>query len=205
MESDLSYFSESQADEFVSACHRAARYGLLRYSSGNMSSRLADGYAAVTASKAWLGEITAEQIAVCRIDDGVSINDARPTVESEFHFGVLRGRADMNVVLHFQSAYATAISCGREIDCKFNVIPEIPYYIGEIGVVEYLPPGSRELADAVIAAMAEHDLIILQNHGQVVVGKDYNDAIQKAGFFELACEVICRQSDPAYVSRPEVP
>jgi ribulose-5-phosphate 4-epimerase/fuculose-1-phosphate aldolase len=33
-------------------------------------------------------------------------------------------------------------------------------------------------------------LAILKNHGLVSVGKDFNDAIQKAVFFEMACRII---------------
>ena len=38
--------------------------------------------------------------------------------------------------------------------------------------------------------MKEHDLVILKNHGQVTVGNNFDEVIQKATFFELACEVI---------------
>ena len=186
-------------DEFIRACRRVGEYGLLRYSSGNMSCRLDDEVVAVTARRAWLGEITAEGVAICRLADGRSVNGVELTAESGFHLGILRSRADVDVVLHFQSPYATAIACGREIDYNFNVIPELPIYIGEPAVVKYSPPGSKELADETIAAMQDHDLAILQNHGQVVVGKGFNDTIQKAGFFELACQILTLQKNPNFI------
>ncbi|HEX41086.1 MAG TPA: class II aldolase/adducin family protein [Phycisphaerales bacterium] len=184
---------------FVAACHRAGRFGLLGYSSGNMSCRLGNGYVALSASGAWLGEIRSEQVAVCTLADARSVNGVKPTVETGIHLGILRGREDVNVVLHFQSPYATVLACGVQLPERFDVIPEVPYYIGPVGVVEYLRPGSRELADAVVAAAHEHDLVILRNHGQVVLGKDYNDAIAKAGFFELACRVLVLRERPAYI------
>lgn len=45
--------------------------------------------------------------------------------------------------------------------------------------------------------MKTHNLIVLQNHGQVVVGKSFDDVIQKALFFELACGIIIRSKDQA--------
>ena len=36
---------------------------------------------------------------------------------------------------------------------NFFVVPEIPFYIGPIGIVPYIMPGTRELADAVTSAM----------------------------------------------------
>jgi ribulose-5-phosphate 4-epimerase/fuculose-1-phosphate aldolase len=164
-----------------------------------MSCRLGEELVAVTARRAWLGRITDAEIAICRLADGCSVNDVELTAESGFHLGILRSRADVNVVLHFQSPYATAIACGSEIEYNFNVIPELPIYVGEPAVVKYSPPGTKELAEETIAALEEHDLAILQNHGQVVVGKDFDDTIQKAGFFELACQILLLQDNPNFI------
>ena len=38
--------------------------------------------------------------------------------------------------------------------------------------------------------MTLRNLALLRNHGQVVVGKSLDDAIQRAVFFELACTVL---------------
>jgi ribulose-5-phosphate 4-epimerase/fuculose-1-phosphate aldolase len=43
--------------------------------------------------------------------------------------------------------------------------------------------------------MKDHDLAMMANHGQIVVGKSFDDVIQKAVFFELACEIILRGGD----------
>ncbi|HRU06828.1 MAG TPA: class II aldolase/adducin family protein, partial [Candidatus Brocadiia bacterium] len=110
--------------------------------------------------------------------------------EAGFHRGVLLARSEMNVVFHFQSRFATAFACAAKPVVDFNVIPEIPYYIGEIGWVDYLAPGSPELADEVIRVMRGCDLAFMRNHGLVTVGKDFDDALQKAAFFELACEIL---------------
>lgn len=191
---------EETISEFVAACRKVCDLGLLRYSSGNMSCRLGDELVAITSRGAWLGEMTVDDVAVCRLGDGESVNGKVPTVENGFHLGTLRTRGDANVVLHHQSPFATAIACGAAKEYNFNVIPEIPIYIGEVGFVDYFGPGSKELADSVVSAMTAHDFVICRNHGQVVAGKDFRDVIQKAGFFELACEILLRQGKPSFVS-----
>ena len=55
-----------------------------------------------------------------------------------------------------------------------------------------MKPGSDELAQTVVAALQEHDLVILQNHGQVTVGKDYREVLQRAIFFEFAAALHFR-------------
>lgn len=190
---------------FVKACHRAAYYGLLRCSSGNMSSRLDDELAMLSASKTWLADLTSEQVAICRIADGTCVNGQTASIESVFHLGILQSRADVNVVLHFQSPYATAIACSSELEkYNFSAIVEVPYYIGEPGIVDYCLPGSTELATAVIDSAKDHDMIILRNHGLVTMGTDYNDAIQKASFFELACQIILCQDNIKFLSPAEI-
>jgi len=181
---------QSRLEEFAAACRRAASFGLMQCSSGNMSCRLDEKVMLVKASRAWMCQVTAADVAICRIADGRPLNDRTPSVEIGFHSGVLRERAGVNVVLHFQTPAATTLACGDPAAVNYNVIPEIPYYIGPIGIVPYLPPGSPQLAAAVTAVMKNHDLAMMSSHGQVTVGRSFDDAIQKAVFFELACQII---------------
>lgn len=182
--------TRQQIERFVATCHEAAARGLLRCSSGNLSWRMDDGLMLVTRTRSWLGRLAAEDVAVCSIEDGTTLNGVVPTVEVRFHAGILRARPEVNVVLHYQSPHATALACRRRTRANFNVIPEIPFYIGPVGHVPYLPPGSEELADAVIAVMSTHDLALLANHGQVTAARDFDHAVQNAEFFELACQII---------------
>lgn len=104
-------------------------------------------------------------------------NGVRPSMESVFHLGVLRERPEVNVVLHFQSEYATVVACMKNKPSNFNVTLEVPYHVGEVAVVPYYRPGSLELANAVIEAMKDHDAVLLSNHGQVVCGRDFDEVL----------------------------
>jgi len=139
--------------------------------------------------------LRADDVVVCRIDDGCVLNDRKPTVEIMFHAGILRARPDVNVVMHFQTPHATTLACRDSGEVNFFVIPEIPFYIGPIARVPYHRPGSQALAEAVTGAMGDHDMVIMGNHGQVTVARDFDHAIQNAEFFELACQVIVRGGD----------
>jgi ribulose-5-phosphate 4-epimerase/fuculose-1-phosphate aldolase len=182
--------TSKQIERFAAAAREAAARGLLRCSSGNLSWRADDGLMLVTRTRSWLGRLAAEDVAVCAIEDAAPLNGVAPTVEVRFHAGILRARPDVNVVLHYQSPHATALACQRRRSVDFNVIPEVPFYIGRVGRVPYLAPGSEELADAVVAVMATHDLALMANHGQVTVARDFDHAVQNAEFFELACQII---------------
>ena len=178
-------------DEFAAGCHQVAAHRLVRCSSGNMSWRIGADRMLIKSSRSWLGEMTRDTIAVCRISDGKPLTAITPSVEIGFHAGILRRRHEVNVVLHFQTPYATALACSRCKAINYDVIPEIPFYLGPIAEIPYLPPGSQALAKAVTKAMQTHDLVQLRNHGQVTVGRHFRQAIQNAAFFELACEILC--------------
>jgi ribulose-5-phosphate 4-epimerase/fuculose-1-phosphate aldolase len=177
--------------EFTDAAHKAASLGLLSCSSGNLSARLDQDRFLASASGSWLAELTADQIALCRLSDGASLNNLTPTVEIRFHQAILKMRPDVNVVLHFQSPYATAVAADKDpLRYNFNVIIEVPVYIKTPACIEFHPPGSPELAACVAEKMRDREMLIMKNHGLVTVGTGYRDAIQKATFFELACRIL---------------
>jgi ribulose-5-phosphate 4-epimerase/fuculose-1-phosphate aldolase len=187
--------SQDVVARFVEACREVGRRGLVRCSSGNLSQRIDGGRMLVTATRSWLGRLTADDVSLCRIEDGACLDGRRPTVEVNLHAGILRARPEMNVALHFQSPCATTLACRDSRHVNFFVIPEIPFYIGPIGHVPYLPPGSLELADATVEALRNRNLALMANHGQVTVARDLDHAIQNAEFFELACQIIIEGGD----------
>jgi ribulose-5-phosphate 4-epimerase/fuculose-1-phosphate aldolase len=180
---------------FVTQCRRIGEHDLLKCSSGNVSQRIDDEHVLATTTRCWIGRLTEDDVAVCRLEDGSVINDKKTTVEFGFHLGILQARDDIDVVLHFQTPAATALACRAAPAPSYAVIPEIPYYIGRIGWVPYIMPGTPELAAAVVEQMRNRDLTQLQNHGQVTVGNGFDHAIQNAEFFELACYTILHNGD----------
>ncbi|GHT80568.1 aldolase [Bacteroidia bacterium] len=196
--------TKEQMQAFLDVAHRAGNKGLMLCSSGNLSWRIGDDLVLISGTGSWVPIIKEKNISVCRISDGQSVEGPQPSIESTFHLGVLRSRKDVNVVLHFQSPFATTIACLKDKPANFNVTAEIPLHVGrEIPVVPYYRPGSPELAKAVTEAMQNHNSILLAKHGQVVCGKDFNDAYQKAVFFEMACEIIVRAGKGNYTTLTE--
>ena len=167
-------------EQFIEQAHRYGDAKLMLCSSGNLSWRIGE-----------------EALS------GTPTNGVKPSMESTFHLGILRERPDVNVVLHFQSEYATAISCMKNKPTNFNVTAEIPCHVGsEIPVIPYYRPGSPELAKAVVEAMLEHNSVLLTNHGQVVCGKDFNQVYERATFFEMACRIIVQSGGDYSVLTP---
>ena len=184
-----------QIQEFLRQAHRVGDAGLTLCSSGNISWRIGDE-ALVSGTGSWVPTLPKEKVAVCRVSDGEVLNGVKPSMESGFHLGVLRERPDCDVVLHFQSKYATVVSCMTETPKDFNVTAEVPCHVGrEIPVIPYFRPGSPELAEAVKAALKNHNSALMLKHGQVVCGKDFNQALERATFMEMASRLAVLNGD----------
>lgn len=174
---------------------RVGRAGLTVCSSGNLSWRIGDEVL-ISGTGSWVPELTADRVSVCRFSDGEVLNGIRPSMESVFHLGVMREREDVGCVLHFQSPYATAVACMKHRPIVFNFTAECPLHVGEeIPMIPYYRPGSPELAKAVVDAMREHNSVMLLKHGQVVCGKDFDQAMERAMFFEMACRIAVLDGD----------
>lgn len=182
--------TEKDIEKFIAQAHRVGDAGLTICSSGNLSWRIGDE-ALVSGTGSWVPSLRADQVALCRVADGAVLNGVKPSMESGFHLGVLRARPDCDVVLHFQSPYATAVACMDEIPADFNVTAEVPCHVGrEIPVIPYFRPGSPELAAHVVEALSGHNSCLLRKHGQVVCGKSFDQVFERAMFFEMACRII---------------
>lgn len=196
-----------QINDFIAMAHRVGAAGLTICSSGNLSWRVNDDKVLVSGTGTWVPELRPDQVAEVDFHTGKLLNGVRPSMESGFHLGIMRERPEIKVVLHFQSPYATALACSKHVkDIDFNVTAEIPIHVGQtIPLIPYFRPGSPELASHVIEAMKDHDSVMLLKHGQVVCGKDFNEAFERAMFFEMACRIVVMNNcDPAVFTDAEI-
>ena len=194
--------TEQHIEQFLAMAHRVGDAGLTICSSGNLSWRVGDE-ALVSGTGSWVPSLQREKVALCRVATGEVLNGVKPSMESGFHLGVLRERPDVDVVLHFQSPYATAVACMTNIPANFNVTAEIPCHVGsEIPVIPYFRPGSPELAEHVKEALRTHNSCLLRKHGQVVCGKDFDEVFERAMFFEMACRIIVQSGGRYEVLTP---
>ena len=182
--------TEQHIEQYLAMAHRVGDAGLTICSSGNLSWRVGDE-ALVSGTGSWVPSLQREKVALCRVATGEVLN------------GVLRERPDVDVVLHFQSPYATAVACMTDIPTNFNVTAEIPCHVGsEIPVIPYFRPGSPELAEHVKEALRTHNSCLLRKHGQVVCGKDFDEVFERAMFFEMACRIIVQSGERYEVLTP---
>lgn len=183
--------SEKSIEEFVLMGREVARKGLVNCSSGNISFRLNKNYILISQTGCWLENMTGENVSLVELESGYIANDKQPSGEWKLHAAIYKQRPDINVILHFQSPNATTLACIEKMP-DYNAIIEIPLYIGSVAHVPFLMPGSAELAEAVAQHSLHSNVIQLSNHGQVAIGRNYNEVLERAIFFELNCSIIVK-------------
>jgi 3-dehydro-4-phosphotetronate decarboxylase len=170
----------------VAAGRRVGAKGLTWGTAGNLSVRLSGERFAISASGARLDELAPERIVIC---EGERFEGARPSVETGLHRAIYRARPDVGAILHASPFHATLVACSDlELDCSAST--DTLYYVRRVARVPFLVPGSPELAEATARAAADHDVILLANHGSVVCAPDLDAAVNVTEALELLCRML---------------
>ena len=160
-------------------------------SAGNLSARLEDSVL-VSPTNSSMGRLIPERLSKVNFD-GAHLGGDAPSKEASLHLGVLRAQAEAGAVVHLHSTYATILSCLANTDPEDALPPITPYLImrvGRVPMVPYYAPGSAELADAVSEKARDHRAVLMANHGFVVTGRTFEDAVMNAEEFEENAKLL---------------
>jgi ribulose-5-phosphate 4-epimerase/fuculose-1-phosphate aldolase len=176
-------------------------------STGNLSIR-SDNQIWITPTGESLHKLSPDALA-CISLNGDHQNQNRPSKEWPFHAAIYSIRSDLNAIVHLHSIHAVALSCLETLDPINPVPPITPYYfmrVAPLAVIPYFRPGSRALADAVEAAAASHNSMLLRNHGLICAGSSLSEAIDRAEELEQTARLyfLLRDENVRHLSAVEV-
>ena len=150
---------------------------------GNLSLKLPNGNILTTPTGSCLGRLDADTLSEVTMD-GTHVSGDRPSKEAGFHLAVYLSNKTVKGIVHLHSTYLTALSARADLDPDNAIKAFTPYYVMRIGrlpVVPYFAPGSARLDDAIGSLTAQgHRAVLLANHGPVVTGTDFLDAVDNA-------------------------
>jgi len=166
--------------------------------SGNISGRIDDDAMVITPSGHCKGHMKPFDLVRMLIKSGEVTAGSNPSMETPFHLSFYRTRDDIGGVVHAHPLYCTLLACsGRTVRTDFT--PEGLIYLGKVAFVPYAPPGSKELADNLHAAMPDRNAFIMENHGAIAVGKDVAEAYYRLETLEFLAEMQVRAEGPGDV------
>jgi L-fuculose-phosphate aldolase len=176
--------------EVLEVCRRLDFKGLVNAYEGNVSIRR-EGLIYVTPTgknKAFLDEEM-----VCVLEEGTLKQIGGkypPSSELLLHTQAYIARPDVFGVIHCHAPYLTAFAlANRPVETK--AYPEMMGNFKKIPVAGYGRPGTSHIFDGVRDLIKKHDVVLLANHGVLVVGKDIYDAMNKTEACESITRVLC--------------
>jgi L-fuculose-phosphate aldolase len=183
--------------EFKDARKEVARFmrrlydrGLTTASGGNISVRFEKGIF-ITPSALDKGTLRAKQIGILTFAGKNLTPELRPSIESAMHLAIYQKRPDVHAIVHAHPPVATSFTATRKgINC--TLIAEARAILRTPVIAPYALMGTGELAAIVAAAVAlaaEPNVILLENHGIVCLGKDLLTAFDRMEVLEAAAKM----------------
>ena len=168
--------------------HVVAR-GLVVGSGGNLSAREPGARTfVVTGAGTWLDRLRPNDFARVSLTNGRRTSGATATTELGLHLATYRARPDVNAIIHLHPQSVLLLDAlGLSIRLATT---DHDFYLREIAVVPFAPPGSARLAD--LAATAAADVQVLSRHGCSVLADSVELAHKRALYLEEAAQLTFR-------------
>jgi L-ribulose-5-phosphate 4-epimerase len=198
--------------EEVSSLHtELVRYGLVVWTSGNVSGRVpgADLFV-IKPSGVSYDELTPDSMIVCDLDgrvvDGTPGCERSPSSDTAAHAYVYRHLPDVGGVVHTHSTYATAWAArGEEIPCVVTGMAD--EFGGPVPVGPFAVIGDDSIGRGIVETLREHRsrAVLMRNHGPFTIGVTPRDAVKAAVMLEDVARTvhIARQGGDLLPIAPE--
>ena len=185
-----------QREMVAKTMNRLFARGLTTVSGGNISLRINEELFCITPSALDKSCLTADLIAIVGFDGTNHTPHLKLSIESEIHRLVLINRPDINAVVHSHPIYASTFS-SIEGDNQIlaNLTAEAYFFMGDIINVPYHLMGTEPLAKEVAKYSKDYNVMLMQNHGAIVLANDLLGGFDKMALLERAAHmtVIAKQ------------
>ncbi len=176
--------------QICDVCHKMWQQGWVAANDGNVSVRLADGTFWITPSGVSKSFITPEML--LRVDAAMNVLEGPagsvPSSEMKMHMRCYEKRADVGGVVHAHPPTATGFAVANIPLDEYSMI-ETVITIGAVPVTPYGAPSTWEVPDAIEPYLEKHDVMLLQNHGALALGKDLITAYYRMETLELFAKI----------------
>jgi len=179
------------AVRIVNAMERIYRYRMTTTSGGNLSIRDDNGDIWITPARIDKGALRREDI-VCVKADGSVEGRHKPSSEFPFHRSIYEKRSDIKSIVHAHPVALVAFSISGQLP-NTALFAKSHQICGKVGFAPYALPGSEKLGEIIAGVFAKgFNCVMLENHGVVVAGGDFEQAFRRFETLEFTAKTIIK-------------
>lgn len=194
--------------DLVEVCRRLHDRRLLGAGEGNVSCRLSRDLLLVTPSGANKGHLRPADLVVVDLSGKKVRGRGRPSTELLMHVAAYIARPDVLAVVHAHPLTAVAFTVAG-LDPPNDLLPEAVLVLGRIALAPFATPGTEEVPRSLAPFWTGHQVILLERHGALALGRDLFQAFDRMETLERVCEVAaaaralgrCEPLPPAAVAK----
>ena len=177
-------------EQICDVCHKMWQLGWVAANDGNVSVKTDDGTFWITPSGISKSFITPDKL--IRVDSDMHVLEGpqgfKPSSEMKMHMRCYEVRPDVGAAVHAHPPTATGYAVANKPLDEYSMI-ETVITLGSVPITPYGTPSTYEVPDAITPYLAEHDALLLQNHGALTVGCDLLTAYYRMETLELFAKI----------------
>jgi L-fuculose-phosphate aldolase len=178
---------KAERKEVARFMRRLYSHGLTTTSGGNVSLKISEDLIAITPSATDKGSMKWKEVGLLALNGENLTPDLKPSIESEMHLSIYR-KKDVKAIVHAHPTFATAFTAMKnKINIKLTA--EACAILGEPLFVPYALMGTKKLAEMVANSIDRSDILLLENHGILTIGKNLLQAFDKIEVLENAARM----------------
>src|SRR5512136_2369921 len=177
--------------DLVEVCRRLHERRLIGAGEGNVSCRLGEDRLLVTPSGTNKGYLRPGDLLVVDLEGKVRRGRGRPSTELRMHLAAYAARPDVGAAVHAHPVTAVAFTVAG-VAPPDDILPEAVLVLGRIAVSPFATPGTDEVPRSLSPFWKGHEVILLERHGALALGKHLFQALDRMETLERVCEVAAR-------------
>jgi L-fuculose-phosphate aldolase len=112
----------------------------------------------------------------------------RASTELRMHVAAYAARPDVRAIVHAHPITAVALTVAGAPPPN-DVMPEAAVVLGEVVVAPFSTPGTDEVPRALAPLLPGHDVILLERHGALALGRTLFEALDRLETLERVSRV----------------
>jgi L-fuculose-phosphate aldolase len=124
------------------------------------------------------------------------------------HLAAYAARPDVHAVVHAHPLTAVALTVAG-LPPPNDLVPEAAVTLGEIAIAPFATPGTDEVPASLAPLWARHDVLLLERHGALALGRTLAEAFDRMETLERVARVAlvarlagrCEPLPPAAVAK----